>query len=127
MDLIDLREKLVYDNLGFRYVLTVIDTFSKHAWAQPLKSKEGLEVVQTFEEILTFGTPHLLQSDNGREFKNQWMNEIANNYNIKQIFSLLYRPQSQGCIERFNQTLKRMLFAHMTRYRTKVWADVLQT
>src|SRR5688572_13767178 len=32
-----------------------------------------------------------------------------------------------GAIEKFNQTLKRMLFSHMTRYKTRVWADVLQS
>ena len=55
------------------------------------------------------------------------MDGIADNYNIKQIFGSPFKPQSQRCIEKFNQMLKRMLFAHMTRYRTKVWADVLQT
>ena len=74
MDLIDLGEKLIYDNLGFRYVLTVIDTFSKHAWAQPLKSKEWLEVAEAFKEILKFEIPHLLQSDNGGNLRiSEWM------------------------------------------------------
>lgn len=107
-------------------MLTVIDVFSKYAWAVKLKTKEGKEVTDAVAGILhNTSSPTVLQSDNGKEFKNLWMAKLCKRYNIKQIYGSPYRPQSQGCIERFNGTLKRMLYAHMTRFNTKVWADIL--
>jgi transposase InsO family protein len=45
--------------------------------------------------------------------------------NITQVFSAAYRPTTQGMIERFNGTLKRALFEHMTQFGTRKWNDVL--
>ena len=74
MDLIELGSTLVHDNLGYQYVLTVIDIFSKYAWAIKLKTKEGKEVTDALSGILQNTlSPTVLQSDNGKEFKNQWM------------------------------------------------------
>ena len=57
----------------------------------------------------------------------QWRNEAAlcKKFSVKQVFSSAYRPHSQGCIERFNGTLKRLLYLHMARFKTKVWVDIL--
>jgi hypothetical protein len=40
------------DNNGYRYLLTVIDTFSKFAWALPVKTKSGVEITKTMNQIL---------------------------------------------------------------------------
>jgi hypothetical protein len=45
---------------------------------------------------------------------------------VKQVFGATYRPQFQGYIERFNQTLKRMLYSHMTKFKMMIWKDILQ-
>jgi transposase InsO family protein len=126
MDLIDMGHELKHDNLGFQYILTVIDIFSKYAWAKYLKSKHAKSVVKALKEILNNQhVPRIIQSDNGLEFKTALMRKLLNKFHIKQIFSLPYRPQSQGCIERFNDIIKRMMYAQMDRYKTKVWADIL--
>jgi hypothetical protein len=54
------------------------------------------------------------------------MAALAEARGFEQVFGSAYRPQSQGCVERFNQTLKHTLHAHMTRFGTRVWADMLQ-
>ena len=41
------------------------------------------------------------------------------------MFSAAYYPQANGCIERFNGTLTRMIYRHFTQYETKKWNDVL--
>ena len=46
-DLVDMM-KLSRENDGIKYLLTVIDTFSKYAWVQPLKSKSGSEILKRF-------------------------------------------------------------------------------
>ena len=57
-------------NCGYKYLLTVVDMFSKFAWAQPIKNKTGKDVVQAFSKIIKQAgkSPKFLQTDRGREF-----------------------------------------------------------
>ncbi len=102
MDLIEFPTDLKHDNLGYQYALTVIDTFSKLSWVRSLKSKEAGEVTAALSHILEQeGPPSVLHSDNGGEFRNHFMSTLTERYGIKQVFGAPYRPQSQGCIERY--------------------------
>ena len=64
----DLNDMITYKEGNYRYILTVIDVFTRYAWARPLKTKTGEEVVQAFAEIFKEGIPHYLQTDQGKEF-----------------------------------------------------------
>lgn len=56
------------ENKNYRYLLTVIDTFSKFAWTVPIKNKTGASVVIAMENILNEGqVPKNLQTDDGKE------------------------------------------------------------
>ena len=44
-------------NKGFRFLLCVIDIFSKYAWVVPLKDKEGIIIVNAFQKILDKSGP----------------------------------------------------------------------
>jgi len=71
MDLIDMAHELKHDNLGFQYVLTVINIFSKYSWAKCLKSKHAKNIINALKEILsTESALRIIQSANGLEFKN---------------------------------------------------------
>ena len=52
-------------NKGYKYILTVIDIFSRFAYAHPLYSKTGKELVTAFEEIFSHLKPVFLQTDDG--------------------------------------------------------------
>ena len=39
-------------NKGFRYLLCIIDIFSKYVWVVPLKDKKSISIVNTFQKIL---------------------------------------------------------------------------
>lgn len=64
----DLVEMIPYtkQNKGYKYILCVIDCFTKFAWALPLKTKTAAEVSNSLSKILTNRSPKLLQVDNGR-------------------------------------------------------------
>ena len=49
----DLVEMSAYaaENKGYKFLLTVIDTFSKYAWVVPLKNKTALAVTNAMESI----------------------------------------------------------------------------
>ena len=72
-DLIEVQT-LSKQNKGYRYVLVVIDAFSKYAWARPIKKKTGKDVTDAFAKILKEAKgrkPQTLQTDAGKEFYNQ--------------------------------------------------------
>ena len=46
-------------NEGFRFLLCVIDIFSKYAWVVPLKNKKGISIVNAFEIIFKLKSPIL--------------------------------------------------------------------
>ena len=59
-------------NRGCKYLLNVIDTFSKRAWSEPVKSKTGKDVTAAMEKILKTvkKTPKNLHTNRGKEFYN---------------------------------------------------------
>ena len=59
------------DNNGIKYLLTVIDIFSKFVWIIPLKRKTGQEVTNAFSRILKERRPSKMWVDKGREFYNK--------------------------------------------------------
>lgn len=80
----DLVEMGAYasSNNGYRYLLTVIDTFSKFAWGEALKSKTAKEVAQAMEKIFKSGrgAPKNLQTDDGTEFFNKQFKLLTNQF-----------------------------------------------
>ena len=65
-------------NGGIKYLLTVIDVFSKYGWIVPLKSKTGAEVAEAFNTIFKEGRrPDKLWVDKGREFYNKNVNALG--------------------------------------------------
>ena len=61
-------------NKGFRFLLCVIDIFSKYAWVVPLKDKKGVSIVDAFQKILDDSNrkPNKMWIDKGSEFYNNF-------------------------------------------------------
>ena len=57
-------------NKGFRFLLCIIDIFSKYAWVIPLKDKQGISIVNAFQKILKESNrkPNKIWIDKGSEF-----------------------------------------------------------
>ncbi|KAL4091127.1 hypothetical protein QTP88_025865 [Uroleucon formosanum] len=79
----DLVEMIPYSkkNKGYKYFLTVIDCFTKLAWATPLKSKSAKEVSRAMSKILLKPAPKLLQLNNDM----QCVFSVKNKYMIKEM------------------------------------------
>jgi hypothetical protein len=65
------------ENGGYTYLINVRVTFSKFAWAIPIKNKEGVTVSKAFEKVIKSAKsqkhkpPNLLHADKGSEFENK--------------------------------------------------------
>ena len=62
-------------NKGFRFLLCVIDIYSKFAWVVPLKDKKGISIVNAFQSILKKSNrkPNKIWVDKDSEFYNRSM------------------------------------------------------
>ena len=69
-DLVEMREYSKEDD-NYNYLLTVIDCFSKYAWAIPIKNKTAEEIIKSFDYIFKERKPLKLQTDKEKEFKNK--------------------------------------------------------
>jgi transposase InsO family protein len=125
-DLIELSEFKHWNN-GYEYILVVIDVYSKFLWAEPLKNKGAVTVSKAFEKIIESRSCKTLQTDRGSEFINDTFKKLLEDYDITHVPSAPYNPKSQAVAERANQTLKRLIYSHMTQFSTKRWVDVLPT
>lgn len=115
------------DNRGYQYMLTAIDTFSKYAFAEPLKNKSGPEVTKAFEKILLsykFAKDiRLICSDAGKEFYNKDFQALLKKHGIKHYQT--HTKIKAGIVERFNRTLKNLCWRHFGYTGTYKWLTVL--
>ena len=70
LDILDLKDYDPKNNRNYRYVLVIIDNFSKYGWTVPLKNKKALTIKDSFENILLSSkrSPNLIETDRGKEF-----------------------------------------------------------
>ena len=124
MDLADMNQ-LQRQNNNHRYILTCIDILSRHAWARPLKTKQGPEVAKAIEDIFKASKrqPKRLQTDQGTEFYNASVKRLLENYDIE-LFSVK-SPKKCALVERWNRTLKSKIWKYFTSRNTYKWLEVL--
>lgn len=119
-------DKLAHENKGYRYILTCIDVLSRYAWAVPVKTKGAKDMLTAmkllFEKALP-RRPQRLQTDRGVEFYNGSVRAFLREQNVE-LFST-NSPFKCALVERFNRTLKTMLYKYFTAHKTKRWYDVL--
>ena len=84
-DLLDMNDYGIKNNKGYRYILVVIDNFSKFGWTILLKNKYAQSITDAFSQIIKSSRrkPNLLETDDGKEYVNKIFNEFLNNHNIK--------------------------------------------
>lgn len=112
------------ENQGFHFLLTVIDTFSKYAWTIPVKNKKGEEVTKVMKSIFYQGrVPKYLQTDNGKEFFNKPFQKLMRKFNINHYTT--FSALKASIIERFNRTLKSMMWKEFSMNGNYRWIGML--
>ncbi|GJX59012.1 retrovirus-related pol polyprotein from transposon TNT 1-94, partial [Tanacetum coccineum] len=118
---------------GKRYVLVVVDDYSRYTWVFFLHSKdEASEVIISFIKKTQVNLQLQVQrirTDNGTEFKNKTLANFFDEVGISQQFSAVRTPQQNGVVERRNRTLveaaRTMLtFANLSLF---LWAEAIAT
>ena len=92
---------------GEKYLLVVIDIFTKFIWVKALEKRDAASVYTYLKDNFGDTGFEIWQSNNGGEFKNHQVKElIEEQFNSLQIHGASRKPSTQGGIERANQTLK---------------------
>jgi transposase InsO family protein len=123
-DLSDMNE-FKKDNKNIRYILTVIDCFSRHAWASPIKDKTGDTVLNALKKIITTSgrKPARLWIDQGKEFVNKKMTNWLKENEIQPYHT--YGEHKSAMVERFNRTLKSIMWKNLTELQSNDWVSIL--
>ncbi|MEL7520265.1 MAG: DDE-type integrase/transposase/recombinase, partial [Cyanobacteria bacterium J06553_1] len=121
-DLVD-YSKFASHNKGYKYMLMIMDLFTRQAWAFPLKTKSGKEVASIFQPFFRQHPTERLQCDEGKEFYNKDVKQVLADYGIE-LFSI-YSATKAALVERLNRTIKGMLEKIFTATNSKNWIDVI--
>jgi hypothetical protein len=122
--------KYVKDNKGYKYILCMIDVFTRKVWAYKMKKKDNKNVQDSFKKFISDSnikeyTPTILMSDNDSTFINKSFHEILEKNQIIHQPNILDDHHALGLIDRFARTLKMILTRLFLQTKSTNWINYL--
>ena len=101
---------------GHKYVLMVIDQFTRFLEMIPLKTQEADVMARAFFEgyVVRFGVPFIVHTDQGRNFEGEMLQVFCSLMEISKTRTTAYRPSSKGQVERYNQLVTSFLWCFLS-------------
>ena len=110
---------------GNRYVLVICDYATRYPEAVPMRAVDAESVAEELVKLFArVGIPGEILTDQGSNFTSQMLTEMYRLLHIRPIRTTPYHPQTDGLVERFNQTLKSMLRKFATQ-KEKDWDKLI--
>ncbi|CAF1060608.1 unnamed protein product [Brachionus calyciflorus] len=95
---------------GFKYILVVIDHFTKWIVLYAIKNIDAKTKAKFFLEfICKFGIPIAFLSDQGKNYQAQLIQELWDLLDIRRLRTSPFHPECDGLSQRLNRTLKRII------------------
>ena len=111
-------------NEGVRYLLMVIDVFSKYGWIQTLKNKKGISVAEAFKSIFKEGRkPKKLWIDKGKEFWNKDVKAVMDEEGVERYST--ENEEKSAVVERWNRTIKERMWKMFSARNDTIYVDKL--
>ncbi|KAJ9544933.1 LOW QUALITY PROTEIN: hypothetical protein OSB04_024640 [Centaurea solstitialis] len=121
------------DLCGRKYVLVIVDDYSRYTWTRFLKTKDEtsnliINFIKAVQVQLKLPV-QTVRSDNGTEFKNQVLKGFYNSLGITQTFSAARTPEQNGVVERRNRTLVEAARSMLAQSQLPqyLWAEAVNT
>ncbi|XP_069506791.1 uncharacterized protein [Ambystoma mexicanum] len=122
---IDLVGPLEPVSRGYRYLLVIVDYATRYPEAFPLK---GTSANQICDQLILYfarvGLPTEILTDQGTNFMSAVMRQVCERLQIRRLRTSVYHPQKDGLVERYNQTIKKMM-KRVTGPEGKDWDGVI--
>lgn len=123
---IDCMGPLPRTKSGKEYLLTLMCMTTRYPEAIPVRNIKSKTIVPLIVNYFSkFGMPKEIQSDQGTNFMSKAFSQAMSTLGVKHYVSSAYHPQSQGCLERFHQTLKSMLTKYCMEFQSD-WDEGIQ-
>ena len=123
-DLVEMGNLMQW-NEGIRYLLMVIDVFSKYGWIRTLKNKRGDTVAEAFVSIFNEGrTPKKLWVDKGKEFWNKNVEEVMQKFGVERYST--QNEEKVSVVERWNRTIKGKIWKLFSARNSMIYVDKLK-
>ena len=112
-------------NKSFRFLLCVIDIFSKYTWVVPLKDYKDMRIVNAFQKILddSAGKTNKISVDKGSEFYNSSFKNWLKDNDIE--MDSIHNEEKSVVAERFIRSLKTKIYKYLTSVSKNVYIDKL--
>lgn len=125
IDLAHVQELSTYND-GTKYLLNCIDSFTRFAFVRPLPDKKAATFLKAFISILKQARvkPKFIVSDRGGEMVNQTFINFCRSQGIILLHN--YTSTHAFIVERFNRTLKDLMYKYMTDTKQYKYIDQLQ-
>ena len=111
-----------------RYILTIVDEYSRFPWAYPCKNIDAFTVISKLTDLFSqFGMPAYIHSDRGACFMSSELKDFLHNLGVATSRTTPYNPQGNGQVERYNGIIWRtvQLLLEAKNSQTLVWETVL--
>ena len=105
-------------NRGIKYLLAVIDVFSKYGYLVPLKDKTGKSVASALKTIFKERQLEKMWVDKGKEFYNKDVKELIELYSTE-------NEEKSSVVERWIRTMKERMWKYFTDNNTNHYVDIL--
>jgi RNA:NAD 2'-phosphotransferase (TPT1/KptA family) len=121
---IDYVGALITTEEGYKYIFTVIDSFTSYVWLFPTKDMTGETAAKCLIHVIKeTGCFNTLISDQGQALIGKVVSSLSNLFGVTKIRTTPYRPESNSKIERMHRTLGNAL--RTTCVENRKWADKL--
>ncbi|CAF4311311.1 unnamed protein product, partial [Rotaria sp. Silwood2] len=111
---------------GNKYIISLTDVLSKFVITKAVRDCTATTAADfiTEEDILKYGTPKCILTDNGTHFTAIMMSELFKKIGVTHLYSTPYHPMTNGQIERFNATMDAKIATLSNEKRTN-WDEQL--
>lgn len=123
---LDLLGPLPTTASGNRFLLVIVDRFSKLTRVAPIPRENAETVASAFCDtwVASYGPPDTLLTDNGPQLASTFFRGFCGMLGIRHLTSTAYHPQTQGQVERYNRTIVAQLKAYVSEHQES-WDELV--
>lgn len=123
---IDFVGPLPRSKQGHKWILTVVDNFSKYVHIIPLRDATATLATKALERdiFLRFGVPQTVILDNGTQFKSKLFNEFIEKHKVTLHFTPNYHPQANPC-EAANKVIGTTIRCYLDKHQHREWDTIV--